>query len=85
MTHDTHPIEDLLKITNEPIKVWKRDNGTVCVKYEHGEILDGDFLRSTFGCGRNFEEACTDYLLEIMDNTMIFNARSSNPKTVVIR
>ena len=74
----------LLSLRNETLKVWRVDQ-TVCVKYEDAWVNDGVTMSSSFGRGRNFEEACDDYLSKIRGRRLTFDGyRHKNIKEVTV-
>ncbi len=75
---------DILLSLGKWLEVWKVSNGKVAVSYQHCEIKDGSFLRSCFGTGNTFEQACEDYLIQLHGKTLVFNAYSSNREEICV-
>lgn len=73
----------LLSMENEHLEVWNV-GADVCVCYAHCEVKNGAFLIGEFGIGRDFEEACEDYLAKICGKTLVFHACSSQRKEVTV-
>lgn len=72
----------LLSLEGKDIKVWKVPSGDVAVEYQNCDIKDGMFLRSEFGVGQTFYQACEDYLNKIHGKTLVFNAYSKNREEI---
>ena len=64
--------EKLLSLENHRIVVWKCSKEMICIAYENCDVKDGIFLKSEFGQGHTFEEACQDYYAKITGKTLVF-------------
>lgn len=64
------------------LDVWKSPNGEIAVLYQHCEIKDGDFLRTVYGKGKTFAEACENYLEQLRGKTLVFYAYSKYRKEI---
>lgn len=73
----------LLTMESEHLEVWNV-GADVCVCYANCEVKDGAFLIGEFGIGKNFEEACEDYLAKIRGKTLVFHACTSRRKEVTV-
>ena len=74
----------LLSLAYKDLRVWRLNDGTICVVYDGADIKDGPFLVHEFGRGRTFEEACTDYLDRIRGKTLVFNALTDRRYEVTV-
>lgn len=74
----------LLSLDNEYLEVHKNCFGNVCVEYKGAEVKDGYFLKTCWGVGENFEDACDDYLTQIRGKKLVFDACSINRREVSI-
>lgn len=77
-------IDILLSIENEflDLGVWKNADGKIGVKYQHCEIKEGDFLKTVYGIGKTFAEACENYLEQLHGKTLVFYAYSQYRKEI---
>ena len=75
--------EKLLNLDKRMI-VDKNVHAKVYVNYENCNVKDDCFLIGVFGTGRDFEEACEDYLNQISGKTIVFNAESSKREEVKV-
>lgn len=74
----------LLSLDDEYLEVSKTKDGDVAVCYRGAEIKDGMFLISDKGKGKDFEEACDDYLSKIKGKRLVFNACSNKRREIAI-
>ena len=61
--------EDVLLSLEKMLEVWKVPSGDIAVSYQNCEEKDGMFLRSNYGTGKTFQEACKNYLNQLHGNT----------------
>lgn len=74
---------DMLFALGARLEVWKvKKSGEICVCYEQCEVKDSIFLKSIFGRGATFSEACEDYLSQIHGKTLVFNACTDSRKEI---
>ena len=73
----------LLSLNGERLEVFKNRLG-INVCYPNAEVKDGMFLIAYYGSGRDFEEACDDYLSKIRGKTLVFDACTDRRKEVRI-
>jgi hypothetical protein len=73
----------LLNVTVKPLTVSKI-NGAIAVAFLDCEVKDGMFLKTIYGLGLTFEEACEDYLAQISGHTLIFDAYTKDRKAVPV-
>ena len=64
------------------LEAWQFQNGIIGVCYEDCAIKYGDSIMSASGQGKNFSEACKDYLEKIRGKTLVFNAFSQHRKEI---
>lgn len=76
--------QDILISLGKWLEAWKAPDGKVAVSYKNCEIKSGIFLKSIFGTGETFSEACEDYLNQIRGKTLVFNAYSESRKEVQV-
>ena len=74
----------LLSLEMEDLEVSKNSSGGINVCYKDADIKDGIFLVSCLGRGKDFEEACDDYLTQIRGKTLVFNAHDENRREVTV-
>lgn len=72
----------LMSLGNRSLDVSVDIYGRIIVHYRGAEVQDGIFLVSVYGRGRDFEEACDDYLSQIRGKTLVFNAGTKDRKEV---
>lgn len=72
----------LLSLDMEDLEVSSNISGGINVCYKGAEVKDGIFLTSAYGRGKDFEEACDDYLSQIRGKTLVFNAGTKDRKEV---
>lgn len=76
---------DILRsLKGEKLEVRGDDNGNFYVCYEGAEIKEGMFLVSAYGCGKDFEEACDNYLSRIRGETLVFDACTKRRREVTV-
>lgn len=75
--------ERLLNINIKPLTVSKI-NGLIAVDFLNCEVKEGMFLKTVYGLGHTFEEACEDYLAQISGHTLIFDAYTKDRKSVTV-
>ena len=63
----------LLSLDMEDLEVSSNNSGGVNVCYKGAKVKDGIFLTSAYGRGKDFEEACDDYLSQIRGKTLVFD------------
>lgn len=77
--------ERLLKLEWRRLEVWNFiDSEDVGVSYQDCEVKEGYALVGIFGRGKNFEEACEDYLRQITGKTLVFSASTKSRKEVSV-
>lgn len=71
----------LLTLENRPLEVWCREGSiienrpySVCVRYAKAKLKDKEGINECFGAGKNFEDACDEYLSWIRGKTLVFVA-----------
>ena len=74
----------LLALDGERLEVSKNSSGGINVRYQNAEVKDGMFLILDLGRGRNFEEACDDYLSKIRGKKLVFNARTEDRREIMV-
>ena len=74
----------LLSLEAECLMVSKFHDGEIQVYYPHAEVKDGMFLISEWGSGRDFEEACDDYLSKIRGKTLVLNACTNRRREIQV-
>ena len=74
----------LLNLNIHYLVVFRDINDNICVHYENCEYKDGCVLVANSGRGRDFEEACEDYLRQISGKTLVFDACTDKRKEVVV-
>lgn len=74
----------LLSLDGEYLEVSKNGNNGVSVCYRGAEIKDGMFLTSDSCVGKDFEEACDDYLNKIRGKRLVFDACSNRRREIAI-
>ena len=74
----------LLSLDMADLEVSKNSSGGINVRYAGAEIKDGIFLVSSYGRGKDFEEACDDYLSQIRGKTLVFDAHSEDRREVTV-
>lgn len=66
--------QDTLFSLGKWLEVRKVPSGEIAVSYQDSEVKDGCFLRSIYGTGKTFEDACENYLNQLHGKTLVFNA-----------
>lgn len=74
----------LLSLEGEELEVSINKHGVVCVSYKDASIKDGMFLNYTHGRGKDFEEACDNYLSQIRGKTLVFDADTNHRREVTV-
>lgn len=74
----------LLSLDMEDLAVSKNNSGEINVYYKGAEIKDGMFLVSARGRGKDFEEACDDYLSQIRGKTLVFDACTKDRREITV-
>ena len=74
----------LLSLDGEYLEVSKSKNNGVSVCYRGAKIKDGMFLILDSGVGKNFEEACDDYLNKIKGKRLVFDAYNNRRREIAI-
>ena len=74
----------LLSLDIKELEVSATNTGEIHVRYKDTDIKDGMFLVSAYGRGKNFEEACTDYLSQIRGKTLVFDACTKHRREVTV-
>lgn len=74
----------LLSLDGEHLEVFKNSSDEINVRYQNAEIKDGMFLIYDLGRGRNFEEACDDYLSKIRGKKLVFDARTEKRREIMV-
>lgn len=74
----------LMSLDMATLEVSKNNSGNVKVQYKGAEIKDGMFLVSAYGCGKDFEEACDNYLSRIRGETLVFDACTKHRREVTV-
>jgi hypothetical protein len=74
----------LLSLDMADLEVYKNNIGCFTVRYKGAEVKDGPFLVSSYGCGKDFEEACDDYLSQIRGKKLVFGAFTDNRREVFV-
>lgn len=59
-------------------------NDRIHVSFENCEIKNGIFLSGCYGIGDTISEACEDYLKQIRNKTLVFNAYSEHRKEITV-
>lgn len=73
----------LLSIENEHLEV-RSAGADVRVRYADCQVEDGGYWNAKSGRGRNFEEACEDYLAKIRGKTLVFRNGTSRRKEAAV-
>lgn len=74
----------LRSLEGEELEVSMNNSGEINVCYKGAEIKDGIFLIASYGRGKDYEEACDDYLSQIRGKTLVFDAYSKYRREVTI-
>ena len=74
----------LLSLDGEHLEVSKNSSGGINVCYQGAEIKDGMFLIYDLGRGRDFEEACDDYLSKIRGKKLVFDAHTEDRREILV-
>lgn len=74
----------LLLLDGEHLEVSKNSSGGINVRYQGAEIKDGMFLICDLGCGRDFEEACDNYLSKIRGKKLVFDAYTEDRREIIV-
>lgn len=69
---------------NLDIKYHPNQNGRFSVQFEYGEIKKDSFLHGCFGDGKNITEAINDYIKQIANKKMVFNAYRDNRQEFIV-
>lgn len=76
--------ERLLKL-DKHLDVWKfADSDDVGVSYERCDVKEYGALIGAFGRGKDFEEACENYIDKISGKTLVFDADTDYRKEVTV-
>ena len=75
--------ERLLALENHHLEVFNNSLG-LCVLYQGGDILEYPCRKTEFGTGRNFEEACEDYLNKISGKRLVFGYGENREEITVL-
>lgn len=76
--------EKMLLSLGKHLEVWRLPAGKIAVAYQGCEVKEGCFLKSCFGTGETFNDACEDYLDNLHGKTIVFNAYSLNREEVKV-
>lgn len=76
--------EKMLLSLGKHLEVWILPDGKIAVSYQKCEVKEGCFLKSFFGTGETFNDACEDYLDNLHGKTLVFDAYSSNREEVKV-
>lgn len=74
----------LLSLEMDDLEVSVNSSRGINVRYKGAEIKDGIFLVSCYGRGKDFEEACDDYLSQIRGKTLVFDAHGDDRREVKV-
>lgn len=74
----------LLSLDYEHLEVSKNSSGGINVRYRGAEVKDGMFLITDLGRGKDFEEACDDYLNKIRGKKLVFDAHNEDRREVMV-
>lgn len=72
----------LLALELAELNVSAIRTGEIHVCYRGADVKDGMFLVSAYGRGKDFEEACADYLSQIRGKTLVFDACTKHRREV---
>lgn len=65
-------------------RLYNEKKASICVCFYNCEIKDGYFLKTSFGIGDTFEDACEDYLAQIQGKTLVFDAYGNRREVEII-
>ena len=74
----------LLSLENECLEVSKNNSDGINVCYKDARIRDGVFVIFDLGRGRDFEEACDDYLSKIRGKKLVFDIYTEDEREVTV-
>lgn len=74
----------LLSLDGECLEVSKNNGGGINVCYQGAKIKDGTFLIYDLGRGRDFEEACDNYLSKIRGKKIVFDADINDRREIIV-
>ena len=74
----------LLSLDMENLEVSMNSSKGINVCYKGADVKDGMFLVSCLGRGKDFEEACDDYLSKIRGKTLVFDAGTEDRREVKV-
>ena len=80
---DSHGI--VLVVTERTMDEWQRKMQIkrFTARFEHSEIMDGQFLVSTYGNGDTEEAAIRDYAGHISQKRLVLNAGSASSRVEI--
>lgn len=80
-----NPVRRLLGLEDHHLEVWLNADNKVCVAYTNCEVKMGvGFLKTEYGVGNTFYDACEDYFDRISGKTLVFDSQSPNRKEVIV-
>ena len=75
--------EKLLNLNNHYLEVFKNSLG-VCVCYQDADVLSTPFRISEYGVGKDFEEACENYVRKISGKKIVFGEGKDREEITVL-
>lgn len=78
--------EKLFHLRYKHLEVWPLDDGMICVMYKDCELKEAGsvVLKTEFGRGRTFDEACEDYYQKISGKILVFRTLDGKREEVQV-